>query len=61
MVITIELIVSLYLRIIAAFKWLVSKTPNLIHDTPKAPHITGSGVLLVVYSLFIFKTAVWYL
>ena len=29
-------------------KWSVSETPYLIHDTTKAPHITGSGVLLVV-------------
>ena len=29
-------------------KWFVSETPYLIHDTTKAPHITGSGVLLVV-------------
>ena len=28
-------------------KWFVSKTPYLIHNTTKAPHITSSGVLLV--------------
>ena len=33
------------------FKRFVSETPYLIHDTTKAPHITGSGVLLVVESL----------
>ena len=27
------------------FEWGVSETPYLIHDTTKAPHITGSGVL----------------
>ena len=32
-------------------KWFMSKTPYLIHDTAKAPHITGSGVLLVVNGL----------
>ena len=34
------------------FKWDMSETPYLIHDTTKAPHITGSRVLLVVYCLF---------
>ena len=34
-------------------EWFVSETPYLIHDTTKAPHITGSGVLLVVNSLLI--------
>ena len=29
----------------------VSKTPYLIHDTTEAPHITGSGVLIVVNGL----------
>ena len=32
-------------------KWFVSETPYLIHDTAVAPHITGSGVLLVVEGL----------
>ena len=40
-----------YLNIGILFKWLMSKTPYLIHDTTKTPHITGSGVLLVVYGL----------
>ena len=35
----------------ARFKRFVSETPYLIHDTAKAPHITGSGVLLVVEGL----------
>ena len=32
-------------------KRFVSETPYLIHDTTKAPHITGSGVLLVMDGL----------
>ena len=40
-----------YFWISMIFKWLVSKTPYLIHDTTKAPHVTGSGVLLVVDGL----------
>ena len=40
-----------HLRVAIAFKWLVSKTPYLIHQTPKSPHITGCGVLLIVQSL----------
>jgi hypothetical protein len=39
------------LQISATFKRFVSETPYLIHDTTKAPHITGSGVLLVVEGL----------
>ena len=34
------------------FKWFVSETPYLIHDTTKAPHITGSGVLFVEDGLY---------
>ena len=37
--------------ILVGFKRLVSQTPYLIHDTAKAPHITGSGVLPVVDGL----------
>ena len=33
------------------FKWFVSQTPYLIHKYSKAPHIAGSGVLLVHNSL----------
>ena len=33
------------------FEGLVSQTPNFIEDTPIAPHIAGSGELLVVDSL----------
>ena len=40
-----------YFWISKIFKRFVSETPYLIHDTTKAPHITGSGVLLVVNSL----------
>ena len=29
----------------------VSQAPDLTHDTTKAPHITGSGVLSIVQSL----------
>jgi hypothetical protein len=32
-------------------KWSMPQTPYLIHDTAKAPHITGSGVLIIVDSL----------
>ena len=44
-------IILLYMSIIVAFKRLVTETPYLIHSASKAPHITGSGVLLVVNSL----------
>ena len=40
-----------YLWIGEILKWLVSHTPYLIHESSKAPHITGSGVLLIVKSL----------
>jgi hypothetical protein len=40
-----------YIWVGVAFKWFVSETPYLIHDTPKAPYITGRGVLLVVDGL----------
>ena len=40
-----------HLIISVPFIWLVSKTPYLIHDHSKAPHITGCGVLLKVQSL----------
>ena len=40
------------LHVRALFKWFMSKTPYLVHDTAKAPHITGSGVLLVVEGLY---------
>ncbi len=33
------------------FEWGMPQTPYLIHDTTKAPHITGSGVLLIVNCL----------
>ena len=33
------------------FKWFVSQTPYLVHESPIAPHITGSGVLLEIESL----------
>ena len=36
------------------FKWFVSETPYLIHEAPKAPHITGCGVLLVVEGLCVY-------
>ena len=39
------------LQIAVVLEGLLSETPYLIHDTTKAPHITGSGVLLVVYCL----------
>ena len=40
------------LQVCVLFKWFVSETPYLIHDTAKAPHVTGSGVLLVVECLY---------
>ena len=40
-----------YINIGELLKWFVSKTPYLIHDTAKAPHITGRRILLVVYGL----------
>ena len=40
-----------YINIGEFLKWFVSETPYLIHDTTKAPHITGTGVVLVVYGL----------
>lgn len=40
-----------YLLVGVSFKWLVSKTPYLIHNYSKAPHITCSGVFLIVESL----------
>ena len=40
-----------YIAIAVIFKRFVSETPYLIHDTTKAPHITGSGVLLVMNGL----------
>ena len=36
------------LNIFQAFEWFVSKTPYLIEQTPIAPDITGSGVLLEI-------------
>ena len=33
------------------FKWFVSKTPYLVYDTTKAPHITGSGIFPVMMCL----------
>ena len=39
-------IVDMYLSVGVAFKRLVSKAPYLVHHSSKAPHITGSGVLL---------------
>ena len=47
----IDQIDSKYLQISMLFKRFVSETPYLIHDTAKAPHITGSRVLLVVNGL----------
>ena len=38
---------SMYLSIAYCFKWFESEAPYFIQHTPKAPHITGSGVLLV--------------
>jgi len=42
------------LHIGVLFKWFVSETPYLIHEAPKAPHITGCGVLLVVEGLYVY-------
>ena len=40
-----------YLMVSLVFKWFVSQTPYLKHESTKAPHITGCGVLLVVEGL----------
>ena len=40
-----------YLRVGVLFKWFVSETPYLVHETPKTPHVTGCRVLLIVHSL----------
>ena len=42
---------DLYPNVLVIFKWLVSNTPYLIHEGSIAPHITSSGVLLVVECL----------
>ena len=42
---------SHYFIISDVFKWFVSHTPYLIHESSITPHITSSGVLLVVESL----------
>ena len=42
---------SHYLIISDVFKWFVSHTPYLVHESSITPHITSSGVLLVVESL----------
>ena len=40
-----------YINIGQLLKWFMAEAPYLIHDTTKAPHITGSRVFLVVYGL----------
>ncbi len=46
-------VISIYtnLFIVKIFKWLVSYTPYLIHDSSITPHITGTGILLEMESL----------
>ena len=44
-------LITLNLFIWLLFKRFSSQRPNLIHDTPKAPHITGVGVGLVMKCL----------
>ncbi len=44
---------NLYIAII--LEGFLTETPYLIHDTTKAPHITGSGVLFEVYCLLVHK------
>ena len=41
----------LYLEVGVVLKRLVPKTPYLVHDYSKTPHITGCGVFVVVESL----------
>ena len=41
----------LYLSIGVLFKGLVAQAPNLIHDHPKTPYVTSSGVFLVMNCL----------
>ena len=43
---------KLYLTVCELDVWLDTKCPYLIEDNSKAPHVTGSGVLLVVESLW---------
>ncbi len=45
-------LIYMYLHIRESFKWFVSQTPYLVHDTTKAPHITGCRVLLVIERLY---------
>ena len=40
-----------YLAVCIILEWLPSHTPYLIHDNTITPHVTSSGVLLVVKSL----------
>ena len=48
-----KLQLSAHLIIGKISKWSVSQTPYLIHDTTKAPHITGSGVFIVINGLHV--------
>ena len=49
-----------YLNIGVGFEWFVPETPYLIHDTTKAPHITGSGILPKVECLHNSKEQIKY-
>ena len=51
-----DIMIKFYFWIGMVFERLMSETPYLIHDTTKAPHITGSGVLLVMNSLYFKET-----
>ena len=42
----------MYLVVGEVVKWFHAKCPYFVHDHSKAPHVTGSGVLLVVESLW---------
>ena len=47
----VDIPLLVYLSIVVTLKRCMSKTPYLIHDTDKAPHIHGSGVLVIVDGL----------
>jgi hypothetical protein len=48
--------VSLHLEISEIHVWFESQTPYLVHEGSITPHITSSGVLLVVESLQAYNT-----
>ncbi len=49
-------LIYMYLHIRESFKWFVPQTPYLVHDTTKAPHITGCRVFTVIERLHVATT-----